>query len=91
MPSQHFVPGFATALHASSRAQANALKALAIAGGATTEKDWKPEAAAALLIGAQWAGEKWTEKDVAKAAGVPEQAVAKHYAMMAEKLKRVQG
>jgi transcription initiation factor TFIIIB Brf1 subunit/transcription initiation factor TFIIB len=89
MPAQHYVPGFAHALHASSRAQANALRALAIAGGNTNEKEWKPEAAAALLLGAHWAGEKWTEADVAKAAGVPAQAVAKHYAVMAERLKGV--
>lgn len=89
MPAQHFVPKFATAVHASPRTQANALKALALAGNDPAEPEWKSRAAAALLLGAQWAGEKHTEADIARATGVPEQAVAKQYAIMAERLKNI--
>jgi transcription initiation factor TFIIIB Brf1 subunit/transcription initiation factor TFIIB len=89
MPSQHFVPKFATTVRASSRTQANALKALALAGVEPAEPEWRSQAAAALLIGAMWAGEKHTEAELAEAAGVPEKAVAKHYADLAERLKNI--
>ncbi|HUR69112.1 MAG TPA: hypothetical protein VM370_07680 [Candidatus Thermoplasmatota archaeon] len=87
MPAQHFVPGLATAVNASSRAQANALKALALSGDDAGEKEWRDRAAAALVLGAHWAGEAQTPATLAKAAGVQEQAVAKHYAILADRLK----
>lgn len=85
MPTHHFVPKFAQTLHASPRAQANALKALAMTHEEMIEKEWAPRAVAALRLGAEWAGERWNP-DVA-GAGVQEAAVAKHYARMAEQLR----
>ena len=87
MPAQHFVPSFANAIHASSRTQANALRALALAGDEPNEQVWKDRAAAALLLGAEWAGEPKSHAEVAKAAGVTEKAVAQHYQMLADRLK----
>jgi transcription initiation factor TFIIIB Brf1 subunit/transcription initiation factor TFIIB len=87
MPAQHFVPSFANAIHASSRAQANALRALALAGEETVENEWKPRAAAALLLGSEWAGEERTRAELAKAAGVNEKAVAQHYQALADRLR----
>lgn len=87
MPSQHFVPRFAQALHASPRVQANALTALALSPDEVIEAEWGARAAAALLIGAAWTGEKWTNEQVAQATGVPEKVVAKHYEKMAAALK----
>lgn len=85
MPTHHFVPKLAETLHASPRAQANALRALALAPEEAPEKEWAPRAVAALRLGAEWAGEKW-KPDVAEA-GVQEAAVAKHYARLAEQLR----
>lgn len=88
MPAEHFVPRFAKDLQASPRVQANALKALALTNEKTPETEWRTIAAAALMIGADWAGEEWNEAQVAKATGVPEKSVAKHYADLAEKLRK---
>ena len=87
MPSQHFVPRFAQALHASPRVQANALTALALSPDEAIEAEWGARAAAALLIASGWEGQNWSRSDVAKATGVPEQAVAKQYEKMAATLK----
>lgn len=89
MPAQHFVPSFANAMHASSRTQANALRALALSGEEGPQTEWRERAAAALLLGAEWAGEKWNKADLARVAGAQEGAVAKHYAAMAEKLRHI--
>lgn len=87
MPAEHFVPRFAKDLHASSRVQANALKALAVAAPPAPEGEWRELAAAALMMGAKWEGQVWNEKEVAKATGVAERQVAKHYAKLAETLR----
>lgn len=87
MPAQHFVPKLANAINASPRTQANALETLAISGIEPVEADWRPHAAAALLIGAQLAGEKHSQIQVANAAGVPEEAVAKQFAILAQRMK----
>lgn len=89
MPSQHFVPRFAQALHASSRVQANALTALALAGDEPSEAEWKARAAAALVIGAKWSGDNWSNAQVAQATGVPEKVVAQQYQKLADTLKSV--
>ena len=88
MPAEHFVPRFAKDLHASSRVQANALKALAMAAPAAPESEWRELAAAALMVGAKWEGEELDGKDVAEAIGVPERNVARHYAQLAQTLRR---
>lgn len=89
MPAQHLVPSFATALNVSSRAQANALKALAFASEETPQAEWGPRAAAALILGAKWAGETLDPAEAARATHLPEEKVAKHYQAMAEQLKRL--
>lgn len=88
MPAQHFVPSFANALQASSRTQAHALRALALCPDETVEREWRPRAAAAILLGAEWAGEPRTPGEVAQAAGVPEKAVSQHYQQMADRLRK---
>lgn len=85
MPTHHFVPKFAQTLHASSRAQANALKALAATHEEMIEREWAPRAVAALRLGAEMAGEVWIPD--LKDTGLQEAAVAKHYARMAEQLR----
>lgn len=89
MPAEHFVPRFANTLHASPRVQANALKALAMAAPKIPETEWRELAAAALIVGADWAGEDWNEADVARQVGVKEQTVAKHYEQLAASLKKM--
>ena len=88
MPAQHFVPSFANALHLSSRAQANALKALALSAETPKDTEWGPRAAAAVILGAEWAGESCDPSDAARAAHLPEEKVAQHYARLAAELKR---
>lgn len=88
MPAQHFVPTFASAMHASSKTQAQALRVIALSGDEPAEKDWQTRAAAALLIGAEWAGEPCTPAEVAQATGVPEKKVAEHYAALANRMRR---
>lgn len=85
MPTHHFVPKLAQTLHASPRAQANALKALAMAPEEMIEKEWAPRAVAALRLGSEWAGERWDPN--LNEAGVKEALVAKHYARLAEQLR----
>lgn len=88
MPAQHLVPAFAHALQLSSRAQANALRALALDGEDAKEKDWNGKAAAALLLGARWAGERCDEEELARQARVPEATMAKQLEAMARRLKQ---
>lgn len=88
MPAQHFVPRFATAIQASPRVQANALRALALAPEEHSPTEWAPRAAAALLLGASWEGVDANGAAVARATGVTEEAVAKHYATLAAALKK---
>jgi transcription initiation factor TFIIIB Brf1 subunit/transcription initiation factor TFIIB len=89
MPAQHLVPAFAEALQLSPRAQANALRALALDAEEAKEKDWNGKAAAALLLGARWAGERCDEGELARQARVPEATVAKQLEAMAQRLSNV--
>ena len=88
MPAEHFVPRFAKDLQASPRVQANALKALALAAPTAPETEWRGIAAAAIIMGAQWEGQKLANDEVAKAVGVPEKMVAAHYQKLAETLRK---
>ena len=87
MPAQHLVPAFAQALQLSPRAQAHALRALALDKDDAQPKDWNTKAAAALMLGAAWAGESCDNADLAREARVPETLVAKQYEAMAQRLK----
>lgn len=91
MVAQNFVPRFAQTLNVSSVVEANALRALALTGDVGTvetgETDWAPRAAAALIVGASWIGETWTEEVVATATGVPEYELVRHVAKLAEQLE----
>lgn len=91
MPAEHFVPRFAKDLNASPRVQANALKALALAAPTAPEGEWKGIAAAALIVGAKWEGQQFSEGEVAKAVGVPERMVAEHYRKLAQTLRKAVG
>ncbi|HET6403183.1 MAG TPA: hypothetical protein VFH78_00935 [Candidatus Thermoplasmatota archaeon] len=88
MPAEHFVPRFAKEISASPRVQANALKALALANPTAPEEEWRGVAAAALIVGAQWEGQKLAKDEVARAAGVPEAMVAQHYQKLADTLRK---
>ena len=88
MPAQHLVPAFANALHLSPRTQANALRALALDGEETKQQDWNAKAAAALLLGATWAGETVPKDRLAHEARVPEKAIAQQFQAMADRLKK---
>jgi len=88
MPAEHFVPRFAQELQASSRVQANALKALALANPTAPENEWKELAAAALIVGAKWEGQQWEQGEVAKTMGINERKVGQHYQMLADTLKK---
>lgn len=87
MPAQHLVPAYAQALQLSSRAQAHALRALALDKEDAHANDWNSKAAAALLLGASWAGEPCDKGELAREARVPEQSVAKQFEAMVQRLK----
>lgn len=86
MTAYTYVPRFATTLQATPRVEANAMEALALAGPGSSETEWAPRAAAALVLGASWEGEDWDAADVAHMTGVPQPALVRQLAALSREL-----
>lgn len=86
MPAQQYVPSFATTLRASPAVEEAAFRALSMTKHESVESEWAPLAAAALVLGSTWAGENWTEEEVARAVGLPESQVVRQLAKLHENI-----